>query len=136
MVSASDEYKEAVKNHVSDDYLQSTPGILRRLAFAIRIPQSLRALHLEGHPYQISLVYYAVIELVQKANSLLSKPKQLYLNDRNMKSSGNKGLLGAVAQEGLTYRKLPDPFRARSTYSRNTERESDIKDDSDEEEDL
>ena len=64
-----------------DDFMQPTPGTLRRLAFATRLPQSLKALHLEWYPCHTPLAYYALSEFMQKIDGLLPSLKQLYLDD-------------------------------------------------------
>jgi hypothetical protein len=94
-----------------DDFLQPTPGTLRRLAFATRLPQSLEVLHLEEYPCHTPLAYYALSEFVQKVDELLPGLKQLYLDDWGAEYLENKGFLNIVAQKGLEYKGLYDPFQ-------------------------
>mgnify|MGYP004517501997 CR=1 FL=1 len=115
VASASDEYKEAIEYSENDDFLKPSPGTLRRLAFATRLPQSLQALHLERYPCHTPLAYHALSEFVQKADGLLPHLKQLFLSDWSIEHLKKKGFLDIVKQSGLRYKKLPDPFRARCT---------------------
>jgi hypothetical protein len=99
------------QRYEDDDFLQPTPRALRRLAFAARLPQSLKALHLEEYPCHTPLAYYALSEFVQKVDGLLPSLKQLYLDDWGFEYLQNKGLLGLVAQKGLKYKALHNPFQ-------------------------
>ena len=99
------------QRYEDDDFLQPTPGTLRRLAFAARLQQSLKALHLEEHSCHPPLAYYALAEFVQKVDGLLPSLKQLYLDDRGLQYLQNKGLLGMVAQKSFQYKALHDPFQ-------------------------
>jgi hypothetical protein len=99
------------QRYEDDDFLRPTPGTLRRLAFAARLPQSLKALHLEDYPCHTPLAYYALSEFVQKVDGLLPSLKQLYLDEWGLEYLQNKGLLGMVAQIGLQYEALHDPFQ-------------------------
>lgn len=99
------------QRYETDDFLQPTPGTLRRLAFAGRLPNSLEALHLEKYPCHTPLAYYALSEFVQKIDGLLPSLKQLYLDDWGLEYLQDKGLLGMVAQKSLNYKALHDPFQ-------------------------
>lgn len=99
------------QHYMDDDFLQTSPGTLRRLAFATRLPQSLKSLHLEEYPCHTPLAYYALSELVQKVDGLLPSLKELYLHDWSLEYLQEKGFLGTVAQRGLKYKALHDPFQ-------------------------
>lgn len=121
------------ESYKDDNFLQPTPGTLRRLAFATRLPQSLKALHLEEYPCHTPLAYYALSEFVQKADGLLPRLKQLYLSDWSVEYLGNKDFLNVVTQKGLKYKQLPDPFQLGIEVRRNDDSASEYEDSSEEE---
>ena len=135
LTQSSEEYKSIVKIEVlkQDDLLQSKPETLRSLAFATRLPQSLKALHLERYPCYTPLAYYALSEFVQTADWLLPRLKQLYLSDWSLESLEEKELFRLVGQKDLKYEELPNPFRIGYTTSHNNDSESEFEDSSEKE---
>ncbi|KAF3031324.1 hypothetical protein E8E12_001288 [Didymella heteroderae] len=120
------------QRYEDDDFLQPTPGTLRRLAIATRLPQSLKALHLEEYPCHTPLAYYALSEFVQKIDGLLPNLKQLYLDDWGLEYLGNKGFLDLVAEKGLKYKALHNPFQLGTGITRDYDSACAYKNDSDE----
>lgn len=121
------------QRYADDDFLQPTPGTLRRLAFAARLPQSLKALQLEEYPCHRPLAYFALSELVQKIDGLLPSLKQIHLNDWSLEYLQEKGLLGTIAQKGLKYKPLHDPFQLSTGIRCNYDSATAYEDDSEEE---
>ncbi|KAF9695328.1 hypothetical protein EKO04_006688 [Ascochyta lentis] len=130
---SSDEYWKAVQEYKSDDYLHATPETLRRLAFTSRLPPSLKALHFEDYPCHAPLAYSALCEFIQRVDGVLPRLKQIYLSDWGVDYVENKGLLGIVAQKGLKYKRLPDPFKVGTLQRGGYDSQSENEDESDDE---
>lgn len=119
------EYRKILGTYRSDDFLQATPETLRRLAFATRLPQSLKALHLREYPCHSPLPYLALEEFIKKADILMPQLIQLHLDEWSSEYLERKGLSNLLKQQGLKYKKLPDPFRVGFNYKSSSESESD-----------